>query len=113
MIQSALSQTNENLFIDFLTFQDIELLRAKKSNDPEKILKAKSLKAKQNLKRFLILTYQDNLNRYQYPLSLNVVAKPDPVSLRRIINRLKGKMVGGRTCQTEVMSQSAQSTKSN
>jgi hypothetical protein len=46
MLASALEKESESVYIDLVTFQDIEILKAKRMNNENKLLKANSVNAK-------------------------------------------------------------------
>lgn len=64
----ALEQKSRRIYIDFLNFQDIQMFKAKRSNNEEAIKKASSTDALQNTKRYVILTYMTEYDKAHFPL---------------------------------------------
>ncbi len=94
MLDSALDKTNKSVFIDLLTYNDLEVLKARKSSkdgsfrfmshpssQPFQKTKIKGKPTPTNLnpsqrsknKRYLILTYHVAFDRVHYPLALKYV----------------------------------------
>merc|ERR1712228_16550 len=72
MIYSALESNNSSVFIDLLTYQDLEILKARKATKSGQ--EPPSLNATQRTKnkRYLILTYVVEFDRVHYPLALKL-----------------------------------------
>ncbi len=95
MICSALNKTNESVFIDLLTFADLEALKQRKlgqnMSDNSSVMSNSSstLNSRSSMKRYVILTYSGEFDRVHYPLPLAFEASPNADSLKRTINRLR------------------------
>ena len=86
------------LFVDLLTYSDLELLKARKngttstttSSSTSSSSSSSSLGALAN-KRYVILTYSGEFDRVHYPLPLvhEDPNHPNVTSLRRTINKLR------------------------
>ena len=87
------------LFVDLLTYSDLELLKARKngttqsassSSSSASSSSSSSLGALAN-KRYVILTYSGEFDRVHYPLPLvhEDPNHPNVTSLRRTINKLR------------------------
>ena len=87
MLISSLTTESDSVFIDLLTYADLELLKSRKTGN--KSSSAASLAAKNNKKRYLILTYAVEFDRVHYPLPLNFEDNPDPHDLKLTIGRLR------------------------
>ena len=84
---SSLTTESDSVFIDLLTYADLELLKSRKTgNKPNN---SSSIAAKNNRKRYLILTYAVEFDRVHYPLPLNYEDNPDPQDLKLTISRLR------------------------
>jgi F0F1-type ATP synthase assembly protein I len=59
MLSTALSQHSDAVFIDLLTYADLEMLKARKTGRPPP-----NNGAKNNNKRYVILTYVVEFDRY-------------------------------------------------
>ena len=103
MLLISLNKNSESVFLDILTYQDLQVLKARKqgaSNSQTPVLNQAN-----NNKRYLILTYVVEFDKVHYPLPLNYNESPDIESLKSTIRRLRneleemGKMnkVGGST----------------
>ena len=89
MLLSALKGETQQVYIDILTFSDLEMLK-KKNSGPS--ASTTSAAASNNKKRYFILTYVAEFERVHYPLPLNYVDEPEPDSLRRTIERMKNQI---------------------
>ena len=83
------------LFVDLLTYSDLELLKARKNGTTSTTTSSStssssSLGALAN-KRYVILTYSGEFDRVHYPLPLvhEDPNHPNVTSLRRTINKLR------------------------
>ena len=94
MLRSALNKDSDNLYIDLLTYSDLESLKAKKmgtsSNNPNTTVSSHSSRIQ--LKRYIILTYTGEYDRVHYPLPLNFEETPNVEALRRTIRRLRSQL---------------------
>jgi coiled-coil domain-containing protein 61 len=88
LLISALQKEDKTTYIDLLTYADLELLKAKKSEEPKKALTQEQNK-KLLAKRYLILTVCCESERVHYPLPLNYEENPDEETMRKTLNRLK------------------------
>jgi coiled-coil domain-containing protein 61 len=87
MLSSSFSKDNESVFVDILTFTDLELLKARKTGAKQQ---PASLQAgRQYQKRYVILTYSAEFDRVHYPLPLGFEETPNVPALRRNIARLR------------------------
>jgi coiled-coil domain-containing protein 61 len=86
MLRAALRQDSDTVFVDLLTYADLEALKARRSGGADTPL-ASSIPP--NNKRYLILTYAAEFDRVHYPLPLAFDEAPDPEHLRRIISKLR------------------------
>jgi len=98
MLQSAVLQQSDSVFVDLLTCQDLELLKAKKAaaaanstdgqqQQPQQTVR--QLPAGLSSKRYLILTYASEFDRVHYPLPLLPDEQPDPARLKAVIASLR------------------------
>jgi coiled-coil domain-containing protein 61 len=93
---SAFAKDSESVFIDLLTYSDLEMLKARKignsSTSSVSVSASQSLSASSNrshLKRYLILTYKGEFDRVHYPLPLSFEEIPNTDALKRTIHRLR------------------------
>lgn len=95
MLTSALRRENDSVFVDLLTYSDLELLKARKmgslslntSANASSSSNASVSRSKE--KRYMILTYTSEFDRVHYPLPLAPQKEPDVESLQRMIRRLR------------------------
>ncbi|XP_076164323.1 GPI ethanolamine phosphate transferase 1 isoform X2 [Ptiloglossa arizonensis] len=80
--------TSESITLDLLTFEDLELLRARRFERNS----CSSLSNTTNNRRYLILTYTVEFDRIHYPLPLEYCGLPDPVILQSTIRRLQAEI---------------------
>ena len=78
-------QTSESVFVDLLTYSDLEMLRSRQARKPA----SSTTSAKPNNKRYLILTYQVEYDRVHYPLPLSHIEEPPAHALQATIRRLR------------------------
>ena len=88
MLLAALDKSSEVVFVDFITFQDLEIFKAKRNNDPDKMLKAQSINSQKNSRRYLIMTFSNDMEQVHYPLVLSQVNSNDTGELKEVLNRL-------------------------
>ncbi|EQC33264.1 hypothetical protein SDRG_09246 [Saprolegnia diclina VS20] len=99
MLVSALNHKSDSVFIDLLTYSDLELYRKRKmGKSSTEAPPAVALHATN--KRYLILTYAVEFDRVHYPLPLLYIETPTADILQKTILRLKqalteSKMDGG------------------
>eukprot|EP01084_Bolivina_argentea_P043083 79409_1 len=73
MIYSALqSNDNGSVFIDLLTYQDLEILKARKAAKAGNETQSLNVTHRTKNKRYLILTYVVEFDRVHYPLALKL-----------------------------------------
>ncbi|KAK9294455.1 hypothetical protein QLX08_010917 [Tetragonisca angustula] len=85
MLQSGLLKTSESIALDLLTFEDLELLRARKLERSS----CSSLGKATNNRRYFILTYTVEFDRIHYPLPLEYCGLPSPTVLQTTIRKLQ------------------------
>ncbi|CAD8082194.1 unnamed protein product [Paramecium primaurelia] len=83
MLQSALNNQTETVYIDILTFQDLEQIKNKRSN------KLQTQNIAPNNKRYLILSYIVEFDKVHYPLPLNYNEQPNLQQMKNTIIRLR------------------------
>ena len=85
MLMSAIRQESDNVLIDLLTYGDLEILKARKTGrepDPD-LLDPKN--PKNNIKRYLILTYVGEFDRVHYPLPLLLLNESTNCTLQEFV----------------------------
>ena len=111
MLRSALLSSSESVFIDLLTYSDLEALKSLRNSSQQHQQKmvqdtngstssftstgpsssSSSLAAGMN-KRYLILTYTGEFDRVHYPIPLNFETEPDMMTLQRTCLRLRDEL---------------------
>jgi len=91
MLISSFDRENESVYVDVLTYSDLETLKARKAgaagaSDADA---AGAVKSKSQMKRYVILTYRSDYDRVHYPLPLSHEETPNTESMRRTIRRLR------------------------
>jgi hypothetical protein len=96
MLQSAVLQQSDSVFVDLLTCQDLELLKAKKAaaaavhgDAAAQQQQPRQLPPGIASKRYLILTYASEFDRVHYPLPLLADEQPDPARFKAVIAGLR------------------------
>lgn len=98
MLQSAVLQQSDSVFVDLLTCQDLEMLKAKKAaaaaaatgdGASAQQQSVRQLPASLSSKRYLILTYASEFDRVHYPLPLLADEQPDPARFKAVIASLR------------------------
>jgi coiled-coil domain-containing protein 61 len=99
MLQSAVLQQSDSVFVDLLTCQDLEMLKAKKAaaaagsdaagGPAQQQQQARALPGSLSSKRYLILTYASEFDRVHYPLPLLADVQPNPARLKEVISSLR------------------------
>jgi coiled-coil domain-containing protein 61 len=100
MLASAVLQQSDSVFVDLLTYQDLEQLKAKKAAAAAASASAgagsaggaaqgRALPPSVAAKRYLILTYASEFDRVHYPLPLLADEQPDPARLKGVIASLR------------------------
>ena len=79
MLLSAVKQASDSVFVDLLTYQDLEVLKSRKTGQAPP-----SRPSPANNKRYLILTYAAEFDRVHYPLPLVFEESPDPQYLKQV-----------------------------
>jgi coiled-coil domain-containing protein 61 len=99
MLLSALVQHSDSVFIDLLTYQDLEMLYNRKANNSASASNASSRpkSTKQLNKRYLILTYVAEFDRVHYPLPLQFDINPSQYTLQNTISRLVTELQNAKT----------------
>jgi len=90
MLYAALKQDSTTVALDLLTYNDLEILRGKKTTADTST--NSTSRALANNKRYLILTYNVEFDRITYPLHLNYQGVVDAAEQSRTIRRLKEKL---------------------
>ncbi|GLC57436.1 Centrosomal protein CCDC61 [Pleodorina starrii] len=88
MLLSALKQASDSVFVDLLTYQDLEVLKSRKAGSQVPPQRTQP----PNNKRYLIMTYAAEFDRVHYPLPLLYEENPDPQQLKRIISQLRSEV---------------------
>lgn len=91
MLLSAVKAASESVFVDLLTYQDLEVLKQRKAGGAAQSAGAAKPAASSN-KRYLILTYAAEFDRVHYPLPLLYEENPDPQHLKNIIAQLRAEV---------------------
>ncbi|MEW5297225.1 MAG: hypothetical protein WDW36_000449 [Sanguina aurantia] len=86
MLLSAVTQASESVFVDLLTYQDLEALKSRKEGGAQT---GGARTIPPNNKRYLILTYAAEFDRVHYPLPLLYEENPDPQRLKQVIRELR------------------------
>ncbi|CAK71889.1 unnamed protein product (macronuclear) [Paramecium tetraurelia] len=92
MLQTAIQKTNENIFFEILTYQDLENLKQQKQQNQSHISRTSSTNSKIN-KRYLILSYKNDLEKVHYPLALNYEEHIENSRLMTKIQNLKTELL--------------------
>ena len=85
MLLAATVDDSDSVFVDLLTYADLEALKSKRAGAPPRA----ALSSKTNNKRYLILTYAAEFDRVHYPLPLLHEDAPSADALRATVARLK------------------------
>ncbi len=93
MLASAARQQSDSVFIDLLTYSDLEALKARKASTAaapgQQQQQQQARQSAANSKRYLILTYCAEFDRVHYPLPLLHEDIPDPARLMSTIQQLR------------------------
>jgi coiled-coil domain-containing protein 61 len=97
MLSTALSQASDTVFIDILTYADLELLKQRKAAAaaggsqafPPPPSLATNPAHPNNSKRYVILTYIVEFDKVHYPLPLKFESAPDPARLKALVSHLR------------------------
>ena len=74
MLLSSISKNSDSVFLDILTSQDLEMLKARKQK-PNASTNQNTDKNKLNNKRYMIMTYVVEFDKVHYPLPLTFDVK--------------------------------------
>eukprot|EP00656_Telonema_subtile_P021421 TRINITY_DN2245_c0_g1_i1.p3 TRINITY_DN2245_c0_g1~~TRINITY_DN2245_c0_g1_i1.p3 ORF type:complete len:194 (-),score=63.63 TRINITY_DN2245_c0_g1_i1:1156-1737(-) len=88
LITSLSPSGSDTVFVDLLTYNDLEMLKNRKARKQPSAAPA----GKPNNKRYLILTYAVEFDRVHYPLPLQFVDEPDNEALQKTIQRLRAEL---------------------
>ncbi|KAF5843476.1 protein required for templated centriole assembly [Dunaliella salina] len=98
MLLSAVKYASDSVFMDLLTYQDLEVLKSRKAapagggtQNPH-VPPPRNPTVAPNNKRYLILTYAAEFDRVHYPLPLLYEEHPDPQYLKSIISKLRSQV---------------------
>jgi coiled-coil domain-containing protein 61 len=102
MLVGALQARTETVFLDLLTYADLEALRVRKAGGPSSAVPnastpARTVTVATNTKRYLILTYVAEFDRIHYPLPLLFEEVPTVSSLSRLVRRLRSEVLSFRS----------------
>lgn len=89
MLCSALAQRSESVFVDLLTYADLEVLKARRTGAAPQPAPGT---ARPSTKRYLILTYAAEFDRVHYPLPLAYEEEANPAALQQTIQRLRASL---------------------
>lgn len=84
MLASAIKQESDSVFVDLLTYSDLETLKSKKSAARAPLQRT----IPPNNKRYLILTYAAEFDRVHYPLPL-LYEEPTVEHLQSVVQQLR------------------------
>ncbi len=87
MLASALQQESDSVFVDLLTYSDLETLKSKKSAGRAPLQRT----IPPNNKRYLILTYAAEFDRVHYPLPL-LYEEPTIEHLQSVVQQLRSQL---------------------
>lgn len=88
MLISAIHQESESVFVDLLTYADLETLKSKKGAGQAPLKRT----IPPNNKRYLILTYAAEFDRVHYPLPL-LFEEPTVQHLQSVVQQLRQQLV--------------------
>ncbi len=91
MLKSAFSKESDSVIIDLLTYNDLELLKARKTGSL--LNSSTSSVSRAHSKRYIILTYSGEFDRTHFPLPLQYEDSVDLNSMQRTIKRLKKQLL--------------------
>ena len=78
MLAAAVSDGSDSVFVDLLTYADLESLKTKRATTNAADASAAAVAKKNASKRYLILTYAAEYDRVHYPLPLLFEEHVDP-----------------------------------
>lgn len=92
MLASAIRQESDSVFVDLLTYADLETLKSKKGAGRAPL----QLTIPPNNKRYLILTYAAEFDRVHYPLPL-LYEEPTIEHLQSVVQQLRTQLAQSAT----------------
>jgi coiled-coil domain-containing protein 61 len=96
MLISGFSGDSENVYVNLLTYNDLQLLKARKLGVSTSFSSQSSSQtfpsSTSQSKRYIILTYASEFDRVNFPLPLSFEENPNVQSLQRTIKRLRMKL---------------------
>eukprot|EP00602_Paraphysomonas_sp_CaronLab_P000215 CAMPEP_0185031382 /NCGR_PEP_ID=MMETSP1103-20130426/18830_1 /TAXON_ID=36769 /ORGANISM="Paraphysomonas bandaiensis, Strain Caron Lab Isolate" /LENGTH=789 /DNA_ID=CAMNT_0027566895 /DNA_START=93 /DNA_END=2462 /DNA_ORIENTATION=- len=93
MLSSAFSRESESVYVDLLTYNDLEVLKARRLGTAAPLNSSLSSSASRSqMKRYIILTYSGEFDRVHFPLPLAHEETPNVHALQRTIKRLRQKL---------------------
>jgi coiled-coil domain-containing protein 61 len=93
MLSAALQKNNDAVFVDLLTYGDLENLKSRKNGQNSSNVSSRGDSSfRGSKKRYLILTYTVEFDRVHYPLPLSFEEEPDAESLKRTVARLRNEL---------------------
>lgn len=95
MLRTALERTKENLFIEILSYREITIKTMKNGKASNVI------PPEQAAKRFLILNYNIDFEKIQFPISIKCFTDASPERLRFTIKRLSQELYCVRSERSE------------
>jgi coiled-coil domain-containing protein 61 len=107
MLISGFSGDSENVYVNLLTYNDLQLLKARKlgvstsfsSQTSSQTFPSSSISSSSQSKRYIILTYASEFDRVNFPLPLSFEENPNVSSLQRTIKRLRNKLKDAQSIQ--------------
>ncbi|KAG5192087.1 hypothetical protein JKP88DRAFT_284635 [Tribonema minus] len=96
MLSTALAQRSDSVFVDLLTYADLEALKARRAGGQAPAAPAAAAAARANTKRYLILTYAVEFDRVHYPLPLAHEDGASAEALQRVVRRLREDLAAAR-----------------
>ena len=87
MLASAIRQESDSVFVDLLTYSDLETLKSKKVSGRAPLQRT----IPPNNKRYLILTYAAEFDRVHYPLPL-LYEEPTVEHLQSVVQQLRSQL---------------------
>lgn len=118
MLENALKSKDKNLMVDILTLQDLEKIKQKKVQSSSNITNSNEINSSISItkqkcnKQYLILTSVNGGSTIHYPLPLILDENPDPLIMRKTIERMKSEMEvlkGGSKICTDIKNTSCRS----
>lgn len=92
MLISGFAGDSENVYVNLLTYNDLQLLRARKLGVSSSFSSQSSQSNQSQSKRYIILTYASEFDRVNFPLPLAYEENPSVPALQKTIKRLRLKL---------------------